>query len=246
MMRVLLVLGRWCKRHKLVVAMLGLIAAIAFLPMFPYFPDCDQYPYAVYEVHLSDRYRVELTEYLKSFRVRYIVLGNVVLVTFWDWLNDPGSWILNASNKAVFTLIDRWRILPIALRRSQKPRGTRETASLSLIASWSTPSPSRGGRVKPHPAPLPARKGGRCRPALHATGRDASECGQAKRLRPHPRAVRASLSRWERDFVGAPPVPLSRGRGMGEGIQPQRPRPLVALDPWTSDEPKFDAVRRLC
>ena len=107
MMRVLLVVGRWCRRHKLFVSTLCLIGAVGFVPMFPYFPDCDQYPYAVYKIRLSDRYRIELTEYLESFEVHYIVLDDIVLLRFWDWLNDPGSWILNASNKAVFTLIDR-------------------------------------------------------------------------------------------------------------------------------------------
>jgi hypothetical protein len=106
MMRVLLVLGRWCKRHKLVVAMLGLIAAIAFLPMFPYFPDCDQYPYAVYNIYLSDRYRPELTEGLDMHRVPYIVLGDVVLLRLRDWM-DADQWILNASHKSIAALVDR-------------------------------------------------------------------------------------------------------------------------------------------
>jgi hypothetical protein len=105
MMRV----GRWCRRHKLFVATMCFVAAVVFVPMFSYFPDCYPYPYAVYKIHLSDRYRVELAEGLDSFRVHYIVLGDVVLFRFWDWLDDPHSWILNASNKAVINLVDRKR-----------------------------------------------------------------------------------------------------------------------------------------
>jgi hypothetical protein len=50
---------------------------------------------------------VELTDRLGHFGVPHIVIGDIVLLTFWDWLNDPDDWVLNASNKAVLTLTDR-------------------------------------------------------------------------------------------------------------------------------------------
>lgn len=118
--------GRWFWRHKYVVATMCFVAAVVFVPMFPYFPDCYPYPYAVYKIHLSDRYRVELAEGLVSFRVHYIILGDVVLLRFWDWLDDPHSWILNASNKAVINLVDRkrypwlWRSSPGSYRTARQ------------------------------------------------------------------------------------------------------------------------------
>jgi hypothetical protein len=46
---------------------------------------------------------------LDSFGVRYIVFGDAVLLTFWDWLNDPDDWILNANSKAIPNLVVRKR-----------------------------------------------------------------------------------------------------------------------------------------
>jgi hypothetical protein len=101
-------LAGWFGRHKLFVAALCLIAAVTYVPMFPYSPRCYSPDVDdLNEKHFVTPYRTVFTELLESFKVHYVVVGDVVLLRFWDWFADPDSWVANASNKAVATLVDR-------------------------------------------------------------------------------------------------------------------------------------------
>lgn len=108
MSRVVMRVAGWLNGRKTTVAAMSLVAAIVYLPMFPFQPRCfSGNPDTVDVSRLFSGYRVELTERLGYFGVPYIVIGDVVLLRFSDWLDDPGDWVLNASNKAVLTLTDR-------------------------------------------------------------------------------------------------------------------------------------------
>lgn len=102
--RILAVLRR---RKRLLLAATGVSTAV-LVPLFPYAPSC----YAHYELttvessQLAHRYQEAFTANLELYEVPYISVGRFVLLRFWTWLDDPGSWVLNASNKAVRRFVD--------------------------------------------------------------------------------------------------------------------------------------------
>ena len=89
------------QRKKSIIAV-ALLAAIAFVPMFPYSPRCyERYePTSVGDVILAQDYQ-GLTAHLELYHVPYMSVANVVLLRFWTWFTDPDSWVANASNKTV-------------------------------------------------------------------------------------------------------------------------------------------------
>lgn len=94
-----------CKRLIIVAVVL---VAIAFVPMFPYSPDCLQSytPTSVGSVFLTRDYRQELTANLRLYGIPYVSVDGLVLLRFWSWFADPDSWVLNASNKVVRRLAE--------------------------------------------------------------------------------------------------------------------------------------------
>lgn len=102
--RILAVLRR---RTRLLKIAFGLLVLV-FVPLFPYSPRCyDPYePTTVGNIQLAPRYQKALTTNLRLYEVAYISVGPFVLLRFWTWLDDPGSWVANASNKAVSRFVD--------------------------------------------------------------------------------------------------------------------------------------------
>lgn len=68
---------------------------------------CDPYePTTVGSIQLAPRYQEALTTGLAGYDIAYISIGSFVLLRFWTWLDDPGSWVANASNQAVRRFVD--------------------------------------------------------------------------------------------------------------------------------------------
>lgn len=98
-------LPRTLRKSRVLLAMLLFTAVLIWVPIVPYSPSCWERP-SVGAVLLSPAFQTEFTKRLRTWQVSYIAVDGLVLIRFWDWFADPDNWLINASNKAVLSLID--------------------------------------------------------------------------------------------------------------------------------------------
>ncbi len=77
---------------------------IAFVPLVPYSPHCGWFEST--GPVLAEPYRSELSDGLDIHAVPHLQAGPFVLLRLWDWLDDPDDWVLNASNKSIYALLE--------------------------------------------------------------------------------------------------------------------------------------------
>lgn len=93
---------RW---YRFLTVLAFLTLAIVYVPLIPYSSYCLG-TRSVGAVVLAPAFRAEFIAYLSLFEVPYIRVGGLVLVHFWDWLDDPDDWLINASNKSLYLVVD--------------------------------------------------------------------------------------------------------------------------------------------
>jgi hypothetical protein len=92
------------ERYRPLIYLAVLALAIVYVPLIPYSPYCWGKE-SVGALVLAPAFRAKLTARLRSFEVPYIRVDGLVLVRFWDWLADPDDWLINASNKSLYSLV---------------------------------------------------------------------------------------------------------------------------------------------
>lgn len=93
-------------RFRVSISLALLTLIIVYVPLVPYSPNCWDKAFGVGPVVLAPAFRAEFTDYLRLFEVPYIRVGPVVLIRLWDWFADPEDWIINASNKSLYALVN--------------------------------------------------------------------------------------------------------------------------------------------
>ena len=93
-------------RFRLLIVLALLTLAVVYVPLIPYSPYCWGKELGVGPVVLAPTFGANFTARLRSFDVPYIRVGDLVLVRFWDRLADPDDWLINASNKSLYSLVD--------------------------------------------------------------------------------------------------------------------------------------------
>ena len=102
-------LQRIGKQYRLLLIMLVLIAAVVWVPLVPYSPECEDPRTGLNDVGavwLTPAYRKEFTDGLRILDVPNISIGGLVLVRVWDWLDAAADALLNTSGKALYALVD--------------------------------------------------------------------------------------------------------------------------------------------
>lgn len=92
-------------RSRFLVVLALLMLVLVYVPLIPYSPSCWSMR-SVGDVALAPAFRAEFTAHLRSFDVPYIRIDGVVLVRVWDWLDDPDDWLINASYKSIYSLLE--------------------------------------------------------------------------------------------------------------------------------------------
>lgn len=90
---------------RVLLAVLLLAVLSIWVPLMPYSPYCSGRHF-IGPVFLAPGFRIQFTNKLRSRDVAFIHVDGLVLVRFWDWFADPDDRLINASNKAVSSLVD--------------------------------------------------------------------------------------------------------------------------------------------